>query len=328
MARLSRTFFVAIGFLSGGSVVDASTREEDHRRSMCAIAGLDFGPAITKAGLQVDAATKDCVGNDKLACAVDVLDVVESAAWISAYIVAVTGECTEDAGRTCSSGIAGMVAATVAASQASAGIAANCPKAVENGGHPYIPRHKKPVSIGNCVIDSWEAAWAVARAGILINSAVIHCGAGFEKQDQCTLDALGVTSSIVASAHFILAATNDCRYGFSYGVACAHFTTKLVAALTDIHAATLVVVRKCGENPKPSDLQYYKTDHLQRRLTNATQESLLNAPLSDRERAYLAKLNLTEEDASSNPLKVLRLMKIERAAASSSKNMSVDAVVV
>merc|ERR1711953_550303 len=119
-----------------------------------------------------DAAVQDCPSDNKMACAVDILAVVESAAWIAADITAVIGDCTKDESQVCNSGIAGMVLSITAAAEASSAMALNCPKSVGRRRRPY-GETSHPVQVGNCVIDSWESAWAIARAGCLINSAVI-----------------------------------------------------------------------------------------------------------------------------------------------------------
>merc|ERR1712176_700731 len=149
--------------------------------------------------------------------------------------------CTDDAKRHCTDSITALVSNIVAASQASTGIAYSCPKHSLDGGNPGVAG-------GSCVVDSWEAAWALARAGILINAAVINCEPG--ASTKCTLDALLVTSSIVSTAHFVLGAVNNCQAGFSHGVACAQASTKLVASLTDISAAAIGVEAACGDGSR------------------------------------------------------------------------------
>lgn len=310
MVCLSRVLLLTTGLV--WSAETAST-EEMHKESLCSIGNMDFGPAITKAGLKIDAATVDCVGPNTLACAVDITAVIESASWIAAYIVSVMGDCTNNVDGPCAKGIAGLVAAIVSSSQASASIALTCPKASEGKGIVSAGDELKPVRIGSCVVDSWQSVWFVARAGILINSAVINCGkdAG---SDVCILDSLGVTKSIVAAAHFILGAVNNCQAGpMDYGVACGSSVAKLVASLTGVSASSLAVSNACGgAAPLVAPLPISFSQGGDRRLSNAT--SQVSETLSVAERNYLAKLNLTEEDLASNPMKVVRLLEAQRAS--------------
>merc|ERR1712176_1000432 len=100
-------------------------------------------------GIKIDNTVKSCTGSDdQLACAVDVLSVVESVSWVAAYITAVAGACTEWSDRHCANGITSLVAAIVSSSQASTGIAYSCPKVGEDAGSPGI-------AYGSCVVTSF-----------------------------------------------------------------------------------------------------------------------------------------------------------------------------
>merc|ERR1712151_1231800 len=175
---------MTVGLFCGDvAALDAAERKEiAHTQSVCMASTMGFGPALTKAGLQIDASVSSCSGPDKLACVVNVLDVVESCAWVAAYITAAAGECTDSEDRHCAAGITALVASIVAASQASSAVAYHCPKHDQAG--------EEGLNIGSCVVDSWEAAWALAKAGILIDAATIDCGNGLETK--CELNALMV----------------------------------------------------------------------------------------------------------------------------------------
>merc|ERR1711862_885296 len=173
----------------------------------------------------------------------------------------------------------------------SAATAAFCPKAAANAA---VPEGAKAVGIGNCMVNSWEAAWALAKAGILINSAVITCG-GMDDAGQCQFDALGVLSSVVTTAHFVLGAVNDCRYGFSYPAACAQMIMKVVGSIADMTSNAMAVTQACASDDSA-----------------ATTRRLMDTPLDARALAYLAKLNMTEDELRTNPRRAMLAMKNAR----------------
>merc|ERR1712039_276425 len=102
----------------------------------------------------------------------------------------------------------------------------------------------------------------------------------------------GVVASFVTAAHFLTAALNDCNYGFNFAVACASDVLKLTAVVNGIAMKALAIHGKCGA---PTT----------RRLSNATHGSPESPSLSDVEVAYLAKLNMTEEEMIVDPKRVI-----------------------
>lgn len=258
--------------------------------AVCAISALGFGPSLTQAALDINAAVADCGHAEEVVCAADVLKVVESCSWIAAFIVAGINDCTRPANAACAGAITSLVASITTTAQASAGIAVECPGAGDKPDQ-LLNVTGPPSNIGMCVVKSYSAAWALARAGIFINSAVSKCDNGPEHV--CAANALAVVTSIIQAAEFALAATNHCSYTHSAKVGCAQASTKLARGVTSIAATALMVTQTCVGLPE--------TANSRRLSSNATARE----PLSALETAYLAKLNMTEQDLTASPEKVL-----------------------
>lgn len=257
-------------------------------KAVCTISALGFGPSLTKAAMDINAAVADCGHAEGVVCAADVLQVVESCSWIAAFIVAGINDCTKPSNAACAGAITSLVASITTTAQASAGIAVECP-GVGDKPHQLLNVTGPPSNIGMCVVDSYRAAWALARAGIFINSAISKCDNGPEHV--CAANALAVVTSIIQAAEFALSATNKCSYTHSAKVGCAHASTKLARGVTSIAATSLMVTQTCVGLPTYS-----------RRLSSDT---TAREPLSAVETAYLAKFNMTERDLTASPEKVL-----------------------
>jgi len=284
------------------------------KAAVCWINAMQFGPFLAQAGLAINSATDDCRagwGNQPRACATDVLQVVSSLAFTGGFIAAAVEKCGDspDAlAAECAKDISNLIGSVTRMGTGTAEITKECPAAA--GWHPYkwVDPAKKGAMIGVCVVDSVQATWYLARAGLLINSAIIECkdDADGVDVDACAARATGIVNSISAAATFIVSAVHQCTYGKDHGTGCAAAALKLVTSLSGIATHALDVNSHCVKQVE---------DPYSRRLVNATgvgEETLSLPKLNAEEVAHLATLNITEDEMAADPVRVIRSWKFEK----------------
>lgn len=259
-----------------GAIPTAYPQTKEMRTAKCVLHVGQAALYFAEAGNNIAAATRDCGvikkgrfaghhkaiavaghhrGQDaKLTCAVDIEAVIVSFGWAAFFLADAANYCGKESTvkMSCASNSIAMATALFGLAHAATGIPLDCPGqtvfdvAKSKMHKPKPVNTSAPEALTFCILEPIHASYWLARAGMIIQNAVIACH--YMGQQACAMKVLDVISAFGFVAAFLASAVSDCQAIINTRALCAADLIGLISALSTTAAEGMAVHAACDES--------------------------------------------------------------------------------